>query len=799
MTSMPAATLPVGQSGVAGYPAGTRNLSRTYFVDGRQRTASRPVPVTEFGVLNGVEWRCRKSKVSRWYGVAIKGVPVCECHGLQMVQVAVTAPPLLPWSDMWASVNRPLRPVWALAGAAAAGYAVDAADIPALALVGAAPAAGWLARWATRKVLVGVAVKKGRLEHEDPDGDRRLRAAIDRQARTVGYTTAGGTLALALAAACGMDLTTWPGRLAAAAVLAAWLPAAGTWWRKLRLDRARPAPLPVVEDEAGESAPSMNPDEAEVRRIWGTVLARLAQKGPDGQTRIKAGKLAGTWLEDWHKVDGGWAATICSQPGDYVTESFLGARGAIASAFRMKATMITVIPDGDDETQALVLAQRTSPIGDVVRWSGPDSIDVEAGVAEMARYVDGSPTLYELYRPGWGSPHDFLCGTTGAGKSEALSMLLLIDRWAHHTDEHGRKHGIVADLLIDPQQGQSYEPFMDDLAAPVATSLDEAFLLVEAFKREMLRRNAYLSKKGWKDPRTGIAHRPEWLDKRGRRRYGRKWWNPLVDGPILVLNIDEAHEYLANRDFAHLVTSGARMYRKCGMRVRVATHTPLLTDLGGSMALRDMLTGGFVWVGRTANSLSGPTAFNGRMPVDPRTIEAVPGTAFILTGPAPKAMKARTMWEPDFYDWVRDDNDEPIGFPAPLPEFTRFAFGKEFAKWETARRDGDETWTPPAAASPEPVVPATAVTAVLKVLRETSEALSTDDLDSRLAAAGTRYSTGQLRAALRELRDKQQLVVTSKRGTANFHQLTSSARQRFAGDQAVDAEQQALFAAEVAA
>ena len=64
-----------------------------------------------------------------------------------------------------------------------------------------------------------------------------------------------------------------------------------------------------------------------------------------------------------------------------------------------------------------------------------------------------------------------------------LSTLLTIDRWAHHTDANGVRRGLVADFLIDPQQGQSYGPFLDDLAAPVATSIEEATLIVEAFGR----------------------------------------------------------------------------------------------------------------------------------------------------------------------------------------------------------------------------------------------------------------------------------------------------------------------------
>ena len=128
------------------------------------------------------------------------------------------------------------------------------------------------------------------------------------------------------------------------------------------------------------------------------------------------------------------------------------------------------------------------------------------------------------------------------------------------------------------------------------------------------------------------------------------------------------------------------MYRKCGIRIRIATHTPLLTDLGGSMALRSMLTGGFVWVGRTADRLSGPTAFNGRLPADPCSLPLIPGSCFLLGGAATKPMLARAMWEPDYYDWIHNEDDEPIGYPGVVPAETLAAFGPEYARWGRGSR-----------------------------------------------------------------------------------------------------------------
>jgi hypothetical protein len=575
---------------------------------------------------------------------------------------------------------------------------------------------------------------------------------------------------LALAAGLGVDPSTVAGRVALAALGLLWAVPAATWWMRDRHAQRRTEPAAEPESEVVEGPPPMDPDEAQTRRIWAAIVAakqgQVIGRTGEGQPVLapRNGKLAETRLEDWHKVAGGWAVTAVSPPGLYVGENFVAARGAVASAFRMKTSMITCIPDAEDETRALYLAQRSSPIVDKVPWSGPKSIDVERGVAPVARYIDGSTVLYEIYRPGWGVPHVGAFGTTGSGKSEFINQLFAIDRWAHYVDEGGVAHGIVADFLIDPQQGQSFAPFLDDLAAPVASSIEEAMLLVEALTEEMLRRNRYLAREA-----------KTWDPKRGKWRTGRKWWNPLVDGPILALTIDEAHDYLSHKPFATLVTKAGRMWRKCGGQLRIATHTPLLTDLGGSMALRDMLTGGFVFMGRTANSLSGPTAFNGRLPVDPRTIPAVPGMAYILTGLEPKPMLARAMFEEDYYDWVRNADDQPIGYPAGLPAETLKAFGSAYATWASARTQ-DELWVPDASSTPAQQEPSgTAVDAVRSVLLAAPAALDMDEIDVALRRAGTSFATRTVRDALKRLRDLGDVHSGDGR-----HQVSESLREQLA-------------------
>lgn len=753
-------------------PAGAnrhQQYSRTYYTQsGRRRTAQTEVPVDQYGRICGVQFTCRACKKTKWVdaAVAAKGVPVCDC-GLRMVEIPVESTQMLPWQSIRTTVAPQLRAVWALLGAAVAGAGVHGAQVPPAVVAAAALPAAVAAGCVTRIRLLDRAKARGHLT--DPDTGKRRRGTIDSRARMVGYCTLVGFGWLALAAHMGMDPETVGGRVAWTVLVAAWALPAAVWWRWLRgirAFRATNTPPPVVDGPSGGDVP-MDPDEAQTRRVWASIVA--ARKDAVVETRsdgtvvraARAGKLVDTWLEDWRQVEGGWGATVVGPDGLYTGDAFMAARGAVASAFRMKTPMVTVIPDCDDENRALVLAQRTSPIRDVVRWSGPDSIDAVKGTAPVAVYADGDTAVYEVYRRDWGSPHVGIFGTTGSGKSELLSLVFTVDRWASYVDAEETRRGMVASFLIDPQQGQSFAPFVDDLAGPVATTLDEAKVLVQALTNEMLRRNKYLAR----DAKTWDPRRKKW-------RKGRKWWDPLIDGPILTLTIDEAHAFLADRDFCTLLTAGGRMWRKCGGQIRLSTHTPLLNDLGGSMALRDMLTGGFVAVFRTANSLSGPVAFNGRLPVDPRTIPAEPGSCYILSGQQPKPMLARAMWEPDWYDWIYDESDDPIGYPAQLPPETVAAFGSDYAAWVEHAADPDAgAFIPPATKSAAVEVPVVCVDAVRLVLAHgAGEPMDMAAIDGRLRESGLTFSTRTVRDALARLRKAGEVVSADGR-----HRLTDTA------------------------
>ena len=83
----------------------------------------------------------------------------------------------------------------------------------------------------------------------------------------------------------------------------------------------------------------------------------------------------------------------------------------------------------------------------------------------------------------------------------------------------------------------------------------------------------------------------------------------LTGLPMPLIILDEAHMALKDgnkgqRQITADVTEIGRLGRKTGDELVLATTVPGLSELGGQQALRDMLRGGNVWSGRTANKVA---------------------------------------------------------------------------------------------------------------------------------------------------------------------------------------------------
>jgi hypothetical protein len=222
----------------------------------------------------------------------------------------------------------------------------------------------------------------------------------------------------------------------------------------------------------------------------------------------------------------------------------------------------------------------------VREWDGT-GIDPATGTAVIGRYADGSPVRLKFYTPRYGTRHALISGTTGSGKTQLLDLLIHI----------ALTSGIFVPIVLDPQEGQSL-PYWRGRCM-YAAGEDECRKMLHGLHAGMMDRSRYLARLRWDD--DGIPMR------------GMPFFDHELTGLLMPLIIfDEAHIPLTANTKASRGTAQsmgtvqatveiARLSRKTGIALWLATHIPSLTDLGGEQALRDMLRGGNVACLRTAN------------------------------------------------------------------------------------------------------------------------------------------------------------------------------------------------------
>jgi hypothetical protein len=217
-------------------------------------------------------------------------------------------------------------------------------------------------------------------------------------------------------------------------------------------------------------------------------------------------------------------------------------------------------------------------------WDG-QGMDLVTGLARSGRFADGRDSHDKWYQSRFGCYHDLDSGTTGSGKSERLNIKVFT----------ALATGWFVPVILDPQEGQSL-PFWQDKCI-YARGAAEVERRIRGLHAGFLDRSSYLSTYRWNDDGVDMPGMPffDYEMLGGRLK-------------IVLVILDEAHLVLKDgnkwqRQVTANVVEMARLIRKAGGRMVLATQLPGLVDLGGSQALRDMLRGGNVWSGRTANSV----------------------------------------------------------------------------------------------------------------------------------------------------------------------------------------------------
>lgn len=680
----------------------------------------------------------------------------CPGHGCPL-EPDQQKKPGIPWGRLVNVADERLRVAAVTAAVGVAAAADDAADLPwwgDAAEWSAVPAVVWSSWWLTRWYLIRQDIKDEKIDPTDQVTGKRRRRLAAKRARLAAY---------AAAAAVGFeriaDVTDWTSSSGRAVVGMAALAGLGILCSRpyrAHVDAANKT-APVQEPAGAPPEPTMPP---------GMIAAgKWVEHDPNGA-------VPDTVLlpESYRKVVGGWGIVIrATKPGAISVDMLTGMNAdkgklrRIAGTFDLHVRVFNFV-EQDSPREVLMLVQPKPPLAEAKVWAGPDSIDVERGVALTGFYIDGSPMYEPFIKYGWGAPSKIVTGTTGSGKSENLRKQLVIERWfGWNNPETSEMQGLFASFLHDFKQYESYGEFRGAVHA-VGCTVEDAYIMRDALIREMHRRYKMLSSY-------------QWYDKKGRLREGGIKWDPRVHGPILSWTIDEFHEIAKDPAFIGPLELLARKMRACGIRVVIGTHMGTLGDTG-SRGLRDMLAGGYALLGRTTDSLTSVVT-GGQLNADPRQLPKLPGMCLVADGEQ-ATMHARQSYIPadedqpvNVYDLLFDDNNNPIGYPAVLPPETLAAFGPGWVEWaEAGKQFGgrpDGVWTAETvAAAAGDVTPAatpvgsdaeaaSAKDAVASILAmNPDEAMDIDAIDTALApfrARGVKCGTRMAREALRQLVD----------------------------------------------
>ncbi len=681
-------------------PAGAARMSKMWLdTRGLPHTSTEPVPVDDTDRrTDHVQVRCSRGQIevtlsdgtverrpcdhTLWV-LPADPTRFCPGHGSALTPVEPAARFEVPLAKVVAAAEVAFRPWWLLAAEAGAGIGVHLGDVPAWQPASAAPLLAAAGYHATRIVLLRRAVKRGRLDKGQRSG-RRYRT-VQRRARLAAWLAASA--AAWLTAAAAVDPASLVGKVVWASLPVVWAVGAVPWWRRCEARRNAVAPVEVAQPtvEVAPVEPVLSDDEQAAlaaAAAWATEVA-----------------AADTVLDHttWSRIPCGWQAVVrATKRGALIRLTGGDSRGflaRVAAAFDVPRSAITWVDEHDDNPNlAMLYVQPVNPLREGQIWAGPDSIRITESriLAEVGRFIDGTPMLETLYRFDEGMPSELVLGTTGSGKSERLRLSLVIQRWASYIDAAtGDRKGLFLSFLHDPKRLASYGEFRNAVHGYGITR-DDAHIMIDGQLREMVRRYDLLAS-------------TVWFDEKGRRRVGSVKWDPRIHGPLIKTIWDEFHELAGDQEFVKKKEKLARYQRACAQGDMLASHMGTIGDTG-SQALRDMLSGGRATLLRTTSGLNAPLATGGQLTGDPRSLPKVAGMALVADGEAVTLM-GRYAFIPDdkqaarigvkpLYDWLFDDNNRPIGWPADIPAETAEAFGPEFMEWMAAgRRDrGRDGW-----------------------------------------------------------------------------------------------------------
>ena len=369
-----------------------------------------------------------------------------------------------------------------------------------------------------------------------------------------------GTFAVATTAAGG------PAALAAHPTLTVFGPTlAGIvlgwpWWQHLRHLTPVDEPIEFEPEPAMPQAPVVDELTAYWTRRW---EQEVVNEGVCGGTRV---------LQATIPREGVTEVTLKLSAGQGMKPSAIMKKGPeVETALELNEGAVGFQSTGKASRVRCVLVER-SYVAAGVPWTGPTYRD---GRCQILTYVDGSAGGWTFNPPGFGVKGGLVVGTSGAGKSRALGVLianLLAGGW------------MVA--IGDTQNGQSLPAWKTKTEYHAGT--EAVTLLGRRLHAEVMYRSKILADAGVEvfdenDPRV-IA-------------LGLKKLAAIIDECQLFL--------IRGTPIVGLMQEAAETMRKTGVAIILATQLPQMGSLGGSIRLRDALVGGNTLVLRLSNRGSG--------------------------------------------------------------------------------------------------------------------------------------------------------------------------------------------------
>jgi len=352
------------------------------------------------------------------------------------------------------------------------------------------------------------------------------------------------------------------GAPAPAALALTWLVPSAFWWRHYRIR------------QEGSAEQAVQPGDSPDQVIWERLAAKRRWAGrlqnPEG---IPDGRK-------WEIVLDGSETNI----GEVLSQP-----RALAAAYDKAMTEAYAEPHPTGvESRGVLTLLKAGTLQAGHDWDGRGFN--EQGIARVGRFADSQPVRIRVFVPRDGTRHSLIAGTTRAGKSELLNLILWLAV---------RSEVPIVPVILDPQNGQSLPQWAGKVI--YAAGAEECARLRRGLNAGMMDRSRRLASMRWDDD--------------GHTAKGFNFFDARLSGlPIVMVITDEAPVLLSGggnatlaAEMIRLTAESGKLGGKVGDSEIVVAQVPSLGELG-DQALRSMLVGGNVIGLRTGDKVSGGMA-----------------------------------------------------------------------------------------------------------------------------------------------------------------------------------------------